>query len=179
MRSRNDTDRAVGPWSKPVTVAEIPEAGARYELAADCETRAAIAQLAGLREIPALTASFEVLSRAAGVSVRGQVKARVGQTCVVSLEPIENEVNETVDLLFAPPAGALPEGEAPVRKKKGEPPEPLENGVIDLGAIATEFLMLGLDPYPRKQGVEFAPPEPESDPTAHPFAALAALKKQQ
>jgi len=84
-----------------------------------------------------------------------------------------------VDLLFAPPAGAVAEAEAPVRKKKGEPPEPLENDVIDLGAIATEFLMLGLDPYPRKQGVEFAPPQPEGDPAAHPFAALAALKKQK
>ena len=27
---------------------------------------------------------------------------------------------------------------------------------IDLGALATEFLMLGIDPYPRKAGAEFA-----------------------
>lgn len=172
-------NRAMGPWSKPVMVAEIPEDGARYELAADAETRAAIAQSAGLRDIPVLTATFDVLSRAGGVSVRGEVKARVGQICVVSLEPIENEVHETVDLLFAPPAEALPETGARVRRKKGEPPEPLDNGVVDLGAIATEFLLLGLDPYPRKQGVEFAPPQPEGDPVTHPFAALAALKKQQ
>ncbi len=38
-----------------------------------------------------------------------------------------------------------------------EPPEPLVDGKIDLGAIATEFLLLGIDPYPRKAGAEFAP----------------------
>ena len=31
------------------------------------------------------------------------------------------------------------------------------NGRIDLGQLAAEFLALGLDPYPRKPGVEFAP----------------------
>ena len=46
---------------------------------------------------------------------------------------------------------------------------------LDLGAIATEFLILGIDPYPRKAGVEFAPPAVEND-DPHPFAALAALK---
>ena len=28
----------------------------------------------------------------------------------------------------------------------------LVGGTVDLGAIATEFLILGLDPYPRKTG---------------------------
>jgi len=46
----------------------------------------------------------------------------------------------------------------------------------DLGAVATEFLMLGIDPYPRKPWAEFAAPKVDSD-GAHPFAALAALKK--
>jgi hypothetical protein len=57
-----------------------------------------------------------------------------------------------------------------------EPPEPLIGGAIDLGAIAAEFLMLGIDPYPRKPGAEFAAPARETD-SERPFAALAALKK--
>ena len=48
--------------------------------------------------------------------------------------------------------------------------------MVDLGVVATEFLSLGIDPYPRKAGVEFAAPAVEDD-TPHPFAALAALKK--
>ncbi len=43
--------------------------------------------------------------------------------------------------------------------RRDEPPEPLVGGTVDLGAIATEFLILGIDPYPRKPGAEFdAPP---------------------
>ena len=58
-----------------------------------------------------------------------------------------------------------------------EPPEPLIGGEVDLGAIVTEFLMLGIDPYPRKEGAEFEPPARHEDASEHPFAALAALKK--
>ena len=57
-----------------------------------------------------------------------------------------------------------------------DPPEAIRDGVIDLGAVATEFLLLGLDPYPRKPGAVFDAP-PAGDPKSHPFAALAALKK--
>jgi hypothetical protein len=94
---------------------------------------------------------------------------------VVTLEPIESSVHEQVDLLFTPPDTEA--GDAERTKKKGDPPEPLENGIIDLGVIATEFLILGIDPYPRKPGAEFERPKPTAD-GAHPFAALADLKKR-
>jgi uncharacterized metal-binding protein YceD (DUF177 family) len=169
-------DKPTTPWSYPVAVTELPEDGTHYELVADAETRTAVAQMAGLRDLPALTAVFDVASRGDVISVRGEVNARVGQTCVVTLEAIENDVHETVDLLFA--SDAAPGEEGAKGRKKGDPPEPLENGIVDLGTIATEFLILGLDPYPRKEGVEFASPPEAADPAAHPFAALAALKKR-
>ena len=58
-----------------------------------------------------------------------------------------------------------------------EPPEPLFGGKLDLGTIATEFMLLGIDPYPRKPGAEFAPVKAD-DGSAKPFAALEALKKR-
>ena len=84
-------------------------------------------------------------------------QAQVGQTCVVSLEPIENAVDETVDVLFAPGTAAGGDELAAEPGIDGrDPPEPLVDGIIDLGALATEFLLLGVDPYPRKAGAEFA-----------------------
>ena len=56
-------------------------------------------------------------------------------------------------------------------------PEPIVNGAIDLGKLATEFLVLGIDTYPRKPGAAFAAPETPPDPDEHPFAALRALKE--
>ena len=57
------------------------------------------------------------------------------------------------------------------------PPEPLVGGSVDLGTLATEFLLLAIDPYPRKEGVKFTPPKLEEG-GERPFAALATLKKR-
>jgi Large ribosomal RNA subunit accumulation protein YceD len=172
-------------WSVPVAVENIPEAGLHMAIEASATTRAAVAELADLRDLPELSAVFDLTRQGAGadagVRVTGQVSARVGQTCVVTLEPIESVVAEAVDLKFVP----LPGGGAAVEPKgprkrallgDDEPPEPLVDGSVDLGQLATEFLILGVDPYPRKPGAQFAAPKVE-DAGEHPFAALESLKK--
>ena len=171
-------DKTATAWSVPVAVEDIPEAGLHMEIEAPEAARAAVAELAGLRELPQLAASFDLTRQAGGVHVSGQVSARVGQTCVVTLEPIESAVSETVDLKFAPGAAAA----QAVRKRKAQgdddPPEPLIGGSLDLGALATEFLILGIDPYPRKAGAQFETPKNDKNEEGgtRPFAALAALK---
>lgn len=171
---------SAGPWSVPVMVDDIPEDGLHRAIAASAEECAAVAALAGVRELSGFTAEFDLARRGNGVFVTGRVRARVGQTCVVSLEPMETEVDEAVELMFAPAAEGAEAGsrvaEERHRKTADEPPEPLVGGTVDLGAVATEFLLLGIEPYPRKPGVEFTPPQVEDD-TPHPFAALEALKK--
>jgi hypothetical protein len=164
------------PWSVPVAVSDVPEAGRHLDLVADPQTRGAIAKLAGITAIPRLTASFDVALRGrGGLHVVGNVSATVGQTCVVTLDPIENEIEEPIDLVFVP---ASPEdhGGAEVEVTAEDALEPLIDGRVDLGAIATEFLLLAIDPYPRKPGVVFQPPA-SGDDAAHPFAALSLLKK--
>jgi hypothetical protein len=166
------------PWQVPVALDDVPEEGQHFDLAADADTRAAVARVAGLRDLPRLEASFDVSRHgSAGLHVAGRVSATAGQTCVVTLEPLANEVTEGVDLLFEPPA-AVPqeaEGDAPARSLDNET-EPLVDGKVDLGALATEFLILGLDPYPRKPGAIFQPPA-DARPDEGPFAALGVLKK--
>jgi uncharacterized metal-binding protein YceD (DUF177 family) len=158
-------------WSVPLAVDDVPEGGLHLELEAPASVRAELAKLAGLRDLGKLSAVFDVSRKGAGLHVSGAVSAKIGQTCVVTLEPMENSVEERIDLLFAP-AAAGAEAHA-----DQEPPEPLVGGAIDLGALATEFLLLGIDPYPRKPGAEFAPPKGE-DAGERPFAALASLKQR-
>jgi len=79
------------------------------------------------------------------------------------------------DLLFAPLDAAAKGADQEAGDE--EPAEPLIEGKVDLGAIATEFLLLGIDPYPRKAGAEFAAVK-TADDSARPFAALEALKKR-
>jgi Large ribosomal RNA subunit accumulation protein YceD len=165
------------PWSVPVRLDEVPETGLHIDLEADGGMRAAVAATAGVNEVPQLTAAFDVTRYGRdGLRVVGTVSARVLQTCVVTLDPVENEIAEQVDLVFVPPSALGAMGsEVTLGAEAIEPPEPMVDGVVDLGAIATEFLMLGVDPYPRKPGAVFEPPQ-NADAGSHPFAALAALR---
>lgn len=170
------------PWNVPVAVEDIPETGLHMEIEAPAPARAGIAALAAVRDLPRLSAVFDLTRRGAGVHVSGFVSALVGQICVVSLEPMESAVDEAVDVSLAPPAvaeglaGKEADGHG-VSAGDEEPPEPLVGGKVDLGALATEFLLLGIDPYPRKPGAEFAPPKVE-ERGDKPFAALETLKKR-
>lgn len=163
------------PWSVLLAIDHIPNDGLHRELEAPANARAAVAALAEVRDVSALTASFDLARDGATIHVTGRVHGRVGQNCVVTLEPIETDIDEVVEATFAPPGAQTPVEEPQRHNTADDPPEPLTGSNIDLGAIATEFLILGIDPYPRKAGVEFAPPAVEND-DPHPFAALAALK---
>ena len=179
-RMKNMEDRA-DPWSVPVVVAQIPDTGLHREIEADRATRDAMAAVSGLRDILSASASLDLtLEKAGRVHVAGRVRARVGQTCVVSLDPIENDIDEAIDLIFAPPEqipelADLVDDAAESDAEIPDPPEPIENGVIDLGRLATDALFLGIDPYPRKPDAVFEPQVVAADPEDHPFAALKAL----
>ena len=170
------------PWSVPVTEAQIPDTGLHRDIDAGQATLDAMAELGGLREILSASASLEVTPKGGGrIHVAGRVKARIGQTCVVSLEPIESDIDEAIDLIFAPPEqipelADLIDDAAEGVTDTPDPPEPIENGVIDLGRLATDALFLAIDPYPRKPDAVFEAPDVAPDPEDHPFAALKAFK---
>jgi hypothetical protein len=166
------------PWHVPVALENIPETGHHFDLIADPQARTAIARIAGLRDLPRLEAKFDVSRHGnGGLRVAGQVAATVGQVCVVTLEPLDNEVGEEIDLLFLPAARAEKDGkEIAANDRSLDEAEPLVAGVVDLGALAVEFLILGLDPYPRKAGAVFQQPQ-DRITVDGPFTALAALKK--
>ncbi len=170
------------PWRAVVIVAQIPDSGLHRDIAADQAARDAMAEAAGLREISAAHASFDLtLDDSGRVHVTGRVQARIGQTCVVTLEPIENEIDEPVDLMFVP-AELLPQFAASADDaadgdaETADPPEPIENGIIDLGRLSTDVVYLAIDLYPRKADAVFTPQVEASDPEDHPFAALKALR---
>lgn len=174
------------PWRALVNVAQIPEGGLHREIEADQAARKSIAEMAGLRDVVSARASFDLTPRSGGrVQVAGHLTARVGQTCVVTLDPIENDIDEAIDLIFAPieqlPQIADQVVDEEIRIGGGDvpdPPEPIENGAIDLGRLATDVLFLAIDPYPRKEGAEFKTEAAAADPKDHPFAALKGFQAE-
>jgi hypothetical protein len=89
------------------------------------------------------------------------------------MEEFGSTITETVNVDFAEPEG-MP-AEPPTEMHEYEPPDEIVNGYIDLGALTAEFLALGLDPYPRKPGVDFDFKGEEQRDS--PFAALSKLKR--
>jgi len=169
------------PWRVPLAVAQIPDTGLHRDLEANQAICAGIADVGGLREVLSASASLDVTPMSGGrYHVAGHVRARIGQTCVVTLDPMETDIDETVDLIFAPPdqipqmADLVDEAEQS-EAEIPDPPEPIENGIIDLGRLATDALYLAVDPYPRKPDAVFEPLVEAPDPEDHPFAALKAL----
>lgn len=186
--SRPNAESRPDPWRSPVIVAQIPDTGLHRKLEASAAERQAMAELAGVREVLSAQADLDVVPKSGGrVQVTGLVRARIGQTCVVTLDPIESEIEEDVDLVFAPEAEVrkmadlIEEGQDDAEPPEViDPPEAIVNGIIDLGRIATDALFLAIDPYPRKEGAVFEAEVAALDPEDHPFAALKVLqgKKQ-
>ena len=174
------------PWRVPIAVVQIPDTGLHRDLKADQAICAGVAEVGGLREVLSVSASLDVTPMSGGrYHVEGRVRARIGQTCVVTLDPMETDIDEPIDLIFAPPdqipqmADLVDEAQENDRSSDAEipdPPEPIENGIIDLGRLATDALYLAVDPYPRKPDAVFEPLVEAPDPADHPFAALKALK---
>jgi uncharacterized metal-binding protein YceD (DUF177 family) len=172
-----------------VVVSTLPSSGFPLKLQPNPLQRAAIAQAAGISGLSDFTAEIVLKRwRRDGVEISGELKARIEQPCVVTLEPVEQEIREIFRFNFLPERSALakplsgadreivldPEGE--------DPPELFSGDSIDVWPVAFEVLSLAIDPFPRKPGAEFPAPDaaspglPESDSTS-PFAALKALKR--
>lgn len=166
------------PWSHEIEVATLPPDGKTFALTPDAATRERLAELADVNSIASLDVQVTVRPVGAeGADVTGELTGIVRQTCGVSLEEFDNPIRESIDVSFAVDPGAdLAEDEG-----EEDLPDPIIDGKIDLGALAAEFLVLAVDPYPRKPGVSFANPAvtvDENEGGKSPFAGLSALQKE-
>jgi uncharacterized metal-binding protein YceD (DUF177 family) len=172
------------PFSTLLPVHQVPAGGKHVRIEPDEGQRRAIAEALEIGGVEALTADLDVRPMGAeAFSVRGELTAAVVQNDVVTLDPVRQDVSESIDLTLVPAAD-----DSSHRKQKVETIETddqderdvYRNGRIDLGAIVFEHLALGLDPYPRAPDAEFSG-HIEDDAAAAPsaFAALASLKRDK
>jgi uncharacterized metal-binding protein YceD (DUF177 family) len=142
--------------------------GASFTVEAEPWERAALAQRMGLIALHALSCRFDLQRGEGGrIPAQGWLRARLRQTCVVSLEPFDGEVEEDFRVCFVP-AGT----ESDDLDLEAEDELPYEDGVLDLGEAASEQLALALDPFPRRPDAE-----PAAAAAPQPTGAFAALAK--
>lgn len=153
-----------------------------YEIEADQAECAALAKRLGVPAVKSFAATIRLRLTGGGKIVRmgGQIRAKLTQICVVTLEPMKSSVEETFSRLYS--VEADDELAEVVIEIDEDVPDPVEDGHIDMGEAAAEHLALAMDPFPRSPGAAFTPPpeeplEPEVKPS--PFAALASVTKKE
>lgn len=151
-RKRDREHRQPAPeFSRPVDVSRMGRLEHRMEIKANAEERAALAKRFDLVALDALSAALVLKKRGAGASgagvfeLTGRWHARLAQRCVVTLEPVPAELGDEVRLFFGD-TPASP-GADPLDDEGW--PEPIRDGVIDVGEAVAQLMGVALDPYPR------------------------------
>ena len=168
--------------SRPVAVSGL-HGGATVSVSATPSERTALAAAYDLLEVRDLSAAATLTEEAGGaISVTGRVTADISQSCVVTLDPVAQQIDEAFAARFVRPGSpelpaALPRHEEIVVDPAApDPPEVLSGGSIDLGRIVEEAFVLSIDPYPRSPGAVLASEAADADRSDSPFAVLARLK---
>lgn len=142
--------------SRPIVVAALKPAGETRRVTATAEEAAALARRLGVEAVRDFAAEVTLKPRAKGqVVLRGWLRATVGRLCVVTLEPLDEVVDERLAATFLPAERAT--GAELSFEAEGEDEEPYEGQGFDLGEYLAQTLAVALDPWPRAPGASLPP----------------------
>ena len=135
-----------------------------------------------------------VLSRESGnhiIAASGEIRATVRQACVVTLAPLSSKIASAIEAWYSDEAQAVNLNRARRAREtqhvdvevellnEADDPEPVVGGMIDIAELATQFLSLAIDPFPRSAAARAAPAETPLPARPNPFAALKDWKAGQ
>jgi len=162
--------------------------GTAVDIVASDGERAALAKRFGFLGLPAFSARVTVDRRVGGqVVVEGRLRGKIVQACILTLDPVTQDLDETFRIVFKRDLAEErdPESGEALVSAQADSPEPLPGNLLDVGEIVAEQLSLVADPYPRRPGakLEDVLPKPrqggrkgQPEHRRHPFAGLAALR---
>ena len=186
-------------WSHFVEGQDVDSHEMRLSISPDEDQRASMSKRLDLDFIEFVKADVTLKRRKGNnvVHVMGRMKAKVQPVCVVTQEPFDLMLDETLEGWFVDKESAVSfaevKRERDVVKMLGEieitdeqsDPEPMVNGMIDLGEFVTQNLSLALPAYPRQDGAEHeliteeAQLNDKSPLRKNPFEALKDWKEKR
>lgn len=157
-----------------------------FETRARPEERAALAKRLGLLDLGELSVHAVISPKRKGeIRVRGTFGATLRQACVITLKPVESNIETAFERIYADDAetwfGDEDEPDEEGRGLSPAPPESMIDGCFDLGEAVAEQLSLEIDTFPRRPGVEFdggGDDAEDDDGRDSPFAVLGKLKNK-
>lgn len=165
-------------FSRPLATSRLVRDGHHnFDETATAEECAELAKLYDAQSVESFRFSGKIAREGDdGLRLRGNLRATVIQTCVVTLGPVKTKIDESVERVYSPDVD--PE-EIDLDSAEEDALEPMTR-TLNIGLVATEAAALALPPYPKAKGVgagdlitDSAADDPEKE---KPFAALAALR---
>lgn len=198
MRQSKNTSSDTPEWGFTIEADEISETPRSYFLSPTEQEIKDLERRLDVKSIDRLEATLNVSRQAGGrIYVQGHMKAKITQSCVVTLEPVEDWIEDDFDAWYLDKDSTVSFTEAKKnhQTKKGhvevevseesDDPEPLVDGKIQGGELVTQYLSLAINPYPHKEGAahEFRDDEIEvnkpSELRKNPFEALKDWKSKR
>ena len=173
------------PFSSFYDLANLPKEGTELTMSPRADERSRIAAWLNVESVEDLKASVKLTRSASGRFVyRAHFEADVVQASVVSLEPVPSHLSLDFERSYEVAPSALRSGRkrnippvVALDQEDEDAPESVDSPLIDIAVPILEELSLALDPYPRREGEAFAPPEPAESAPNNPFAILKSLKR--
>ena len=178
--SDEPTDVLAVELSRPFRLAKLAEAPEhKIKIEPTPAEREALAARYGLISLDSLKAQLTVRGDVSSeIEVEGHLQAEVVQECVVTLEPVRDNVTAAFEQRYTV-RSMDPVADLVIDADNIEPPEPLIGDSIDLGELVAQHLSLSINPYPRGPDADAQADEHRVDTERDgPFAALARLRNQ-
>jgi uncharacterized metal-binding protein YceD (DUF177 family) len=176
---RGGPQRIVIPEAS-IRLDSMPVAGRDVDITVERGAREAIAAQLEVTAVDRLQVKLHAVRFRGGIRVTGQLKALVVQPSVVSLEPVIQDIVESVDRIFLPggekPYAGKADAEVFVDLEGEDLPDHFEGNEADLSDLIVETLALAIDPYPRLEGETVPEIGDGDDEDDSPFAGLKVLK---
>jgi uncharacterized metal-binding protein YceD (DUF177 family) len=188
MISSSEISEAVNEFSRPVEADTFQHGTSEKTFKATKDECEALKQRFGIEALKHLSAKLGISRRGSGgrikITVNGRLDAAITQNCVITLDPFDTAIKSQFQTTFD--ARDFEElGDIDVDLQVDDQPEPIIDGIIDLGELISQSLALEIDLHPRKPRTESvlntlnkSKNSDISDDiiTEHPFAALQKLK---
>lgn len=160
-----------------VALRDIGAEGRHGAQAATVEERQELARVLDIQTCGRLEIDYKIQPLRSGLyRLTGRLLADIVQPCVITLEPVEQHIDEALNIELRP-TDMLPEsadGEQDILQAPDI--EPIEDDVVNVGLIVLEHLSTAIDPYPRLPGAELDVANAAAGQGAKPFEVLRKLK---
>ncbi len=168
-------------FSYPILIDTLSKAEKKFNLTADTQELQWITQVFQVENVKDFSATVcvKLEPKSSLIKVYGSVKACIEQQSIISLENFDKNYETSFEIFFDSKA-TYQQIREEYEDINEDAPDIVENGEIDIAAVAMEQIALIIDQYPRKDGEVFdfqSEFDEETTKNNNPFSVLQKLKK--